>query len=123
MNSPLFDPDSEACHAALEDLRDALIGLGFAVRKKATNEATLRVYPRGFGRYPLLNPRFQQHAMYKGNHQDSGFVVFTVLSKGDDVLDHALRSIPSMDDCDFVPGSTAVGIYHHHGDFVVPLTL
>lgn len=90
--SPVFDPDGEACHVALQQLHDVLDHLGFSVRKKAASEATLRVYLRGYGRYPLLNPRFHSHATCQGKYRPGGFLV--LLSKGDDHLDQQLRGLP-----------------------------
>lgn len=119
--SPVFDPDDEACHVALQQLRDVLDHLGFTVRKKTASEATLRVYPRGYGRYPLLNPRFHSHATYQGKRRRGGFLVLSVLSTGDDRLDHELRDFPSSTDCEFVAGGATDAVYLHHGDFVVPL--
>lgn len=118
----VFDPKAEACHAALEQLRDLLDHLGFSVRKKAPGEAALRVYPRGYGRYPLLNPRFHSHATHLGKRRGGGFLVLTVLSKGDDRLDQDLRTFASSAACDFVSSGRIDGEYYHHGDFVVPLT-
>jgi hypothetical protein len=42
----LYDPDSRACHFALEQLREVLVRLGFKVVKKLPSESTLRVYPQ-----------------------------------------------------------------------------
>ena len=117
----VFDSDSEACHSALQELRIVLDHLGFTVRKKAAGEATLRVYPRRYGRYPLLNPRFESRAIGGRRRRGGGFLVFTVYSKGDERLDEHLREFPSEQGCEFVAAGTAVGIYYHHGDFVIPL--
>ena len=62
----IFDPDSPACHSALQQLAVVHDNLGFTVRKESPREATLRVYPRGSRRYPLLNARFTSLAVYSG---------------------------------------------------------
>jgi len=43
----LYDHHSEACHAALQQLRDVFDAIGFKVRKKSAGESTLRVYIKG----------------------------------------------------------------------------
>jgi hypothetical protein len=54
----IFQPDSLACHAALNALSVVLKQVGFLVDKKRDSESTLRVYLRERLKYPLLNPRF-----------------------------------------------------------------
>jgi hypothetical protein len=56
----LFDPDSSACAAALNDLSVVMEQVGFIVDKKRVSESTLRAYIRKRLTYPLLNPRFQR---------------------------------------------------------------
>jgi hypothetical protein len=118
----LYEPNSEACHRALEDLRVVLDHLGFKVNKKAAREATLRVYLTKRGRYPLLNPRFEPTAAELDANLDTECLDFTVLSKGDDgSLDRHLLSFPSSDQCTFVRVATASGRYYCHGHFIIPV--
>src|SRR5438552_2312378 len=98
----VFDPKSATCHAALEDLAIALDQLGFKVRKKPPQEATLRVYVSRHTRYPLLNPRFEANATYRGRRGTGGFLVFNVLSKGDQALDERLRTFNSNHGTEFL---------------------
>lgn len=119
----LCDPHSDVCHAALEQLSDVLDHLGFTVRKKSPREATLRVYPNGYNNYPLLNPRFEVNPMKAGQRTSGCSVVFTVLSRGDELLDQGLRRFASTRDCAFLPAGTQRGRYFHHGDFVLPIKL
>ena len=63
----------------------------------------------------------QRDAMYQGRRRRGGFLVISVLSKGDDRLDQELRAFASSKDCEFVAAGTTDAGYHHHGDFVVPL--
>ena len=117
----LFDPDSETCHVALENLSVALDQLGFKVRKKSAQEATLRVYPERHNEYPLLNPRFVADAIYRGTREAGGFLVVNVLSKGNAALDERLRNFNSKEDIEFIATDHDSGGYHYHGEFVVPL--
>jgi hypothetical protein len=117
----LFDSSSPVCHAALEDLSVVLDQLGFKVRKKSLQEATLRVYVAKHNQYPLLNPRFETSAVYRGKRQAGGFLVFSVLSKGDEVLDNRLRTFNSNHEGEFTATSHDSAGYHYHGEFVIPL--
>ena len=118
----LCNPKTESCHAALQHLRDVLDHLGFTVRKKPPQEATLRVYPNGFNNYPLLNPRFEPTATSHGNAGDKCVLVFTVLSKGDELLDQHLRRFASIPECEFLPDGSQHGRYFYHGDFLLPVS-
>lgn len=118
----LFNPDSAACHSALQQLWVVLDHLGFKVRKKSSRESTLRVYPKRSNQYPLVNPRFESHAAYRGKRTVGAFVVFSVFSKGDERLDQHLRAFPLTQRCEFIATGVPVSRYYHHGDFVLPLT-
>lgn len=61
--SSVFEPDSAACAAALNDLAVVMKQVGFIVDKKRVSENTLRVYVRKRLTYPLLNPRFQRRSI------------------------------------------------------------
>jgi hypothetical protein len=47
--------------------------------------------------------------------------VFSVLSRGDDILDQRLRAFVSTQDCEFIAARRDSGGYHYHGEFVLPL--
>jgi hypothetical protein len=119
----IFEPGSAACHAALQELALVLQHLGFTVRKKSARESTLRVYPRGHHRYPLLNPRFTRDPVVRVKRQSDGYLECAVWSKGDDRLDHHLRSFQSTPECEFVATGLPGEPYFHHGDFVMPVDL
>jgi hypothetical protein len=106
----------------LRELAIVLDHLGFRVRKKSPREATLRVYPFGFQRYPLLNPRFTSEALYRGKTVRGAFLEINVWSKGDDRLDQHLRAFGSTNICEFVATGRPRPRYFHHGYFVIPVT-
>src|SRR4051812_31647367 len=85
----VFNPDSSACHAALNELLVVLKEVGFVVNKKRDSESTLRVYVHKRLTYPLLNPRFQ-HGPIRSLEARSILEV-TALSKGDKALERRLR--------------------------------
>ena len=117
----IFVPYSEASESALQQLAVVLDQLGFTVRKKSSNESTLRVYPRGYGQYPLINPRFEPDAMYGGTLVNGSFLECDVWSKGDDRLDNVLRGFLSNPECEFVATGRRGKVYFHHGDLVLPV--
>lgn len=72
---------------------------------------TIRVYPRVWGDYPLLNPRFVAPP----------FLCIFTYSKSDD-LDRKLARFPSSDTCWFENQSKRIhGGYRYHGFFVIAL--
>jgi hypothetical protein len=119
----LYDNQSEACHLALEQLREMLDAIGFKVRKKSPRESTLRVYIEGC-QYPLLNPRFESSPECFGVRGHKESLVFTVISRDlGNRLDRALGAFPSTDQCTFSPdASDQPDGYRRHGFFLLPLS-
>jgi hypothetical protein len=89
----IFEPDSIACAAALNDLSVVMKQVGFIVDKKRDSESTLRVYVRKRLTYPLLNPRFQRRSIR--GFTGRAILEITALSKGDEALERRLAAFPS----------------------------
>lgn len=126
MTTPLphgdtFTEGSAANHAALEELREVLLQIGFVVNKKSAKDSTLRVYLDKDRGYPLLNPRFLTR---DPTGQAVECVSFNVLTKGAyEGLDLYLRGYSSSESGYYVPdGFTGHG-YKYHGMFVFPVSL
>jgi hypothetical protein len=106
----------------LDDLSEVLREVGFSVRKRPARELTLRVYPNGFGSYPLLNPRLESSGQAFGLPNVHECFVFTVVSRGpSESLDTALASFVSSAQCSFVPTHGRHSGYTYHGFFVLPV--
>jgi hypothetical protein len=119
---PLFEPLSAANTDALEQLRELMSRVGFAVGKRPKGEATLRAYPVRYRHYPLLNPRFAEHATDLHPAWDAVCLVITVHSKGLVELDAHLQRWASTADCAFVRAAVTSGKHYVHGDFLCRLT-
>lgn len=118
----LYAPGSEAATLALNQLDELLTDLGFCVGHKK-GEGTLRVYPRKYGKYPLLNPVFQASAVWLDPNLNFDVLVITVLSrnrvKG---LDAALSRYQSGGACAFIADKfKSENSYTYHGHFVLPV--
>ncbi len=118
----LFEEGSDANNSALEMLAEALRDIGFRVRKKSPIEHTLRVYPRKYGQYPLLNPRFMADAVHINPAWNKEGVVVSVLSKGQEASIDTLLSSFRSETCVF-SADNAQGQYRYryHGAFFIPL--
>jgi hypothetical protein len=116
----VFEPDSAACTAALNDLAVVMKQIGFIVDKKRVSENTLRVYVRKRLTYPLLNPRFQRPPIR--GLTGRGILEITALSKGDEALGRRLGAFPSSATALFRPVGSQDGRYVNHGYFAVPLS-
>jgi hypothetical protein len=118
------DDKSDACHAALEQLREILLAIGFHVYKKQARYATLQVYLARGSKYPLLNPRFCRYTTDGGGVIDS--LEITVISKedheGHERLKERVRDFIATPACFLIPDQEpAPGGYFYQGRFVFPL--
>lgn len=112
--------DSDKANSqALDDLRELLRAVGFYVRKRAPQEMTLRVYPRGFGSYPLLNPRFVESGQDVGDAGAGERLVFTVVSQRGSVSPESwLGNLSENAEWTYVPLGEDRGRYRYHGQYV-----
>ncbi len=120
----LYEPDSRAHHAALEQLRPVLLDVGYKVVKKSPREHTLRVYPFRLFEYPLLNPVFgcgpicSEGQFSKADHETFNFAVY---SRGNTLaLGERLSRFESGADCLYSGQAGEGDRYRRHGFFVLP---
>jgi hypothetical protein len=119
----LYNRYSDAARISMERLQDVLSGVGYLVRNKSPQEATLRVYPVEYPQYPLLNPHFVQNAAGLDESWDMECVAICVWSKGcGAALDRQLAKFRSTKGCAFFAKSRNCQGYYLHGYFVIPVT-
>src|ERR1043166_2019789 len=112
----LFVETSQSHHLGLEQLIPVLEAAGFRVRKKATNEKTLRVYLDTIGVHPLLNPRFRRR-----RRSPKEVLVISVLSRGNKRFTKALSRFPRTATVEYERIEAPDGKEHLHGDISIPL--
>lgn len=113
LNDPdVFVPSTDANHHALQELAGILKDAGFAVGKKVRQEATLRVYPKKWHEYPLLNPVFANGELYIRVLSDR------IEDSLNDVLVSAANQIVG---CEFVPVGSTGKPYCDYGYLVFAL--
>ena len=118
----IYTYNSDASHLALKQLWGLLQELDFKLVKKANHETTIRAYPVKQKQYPLLNPRFNPTAAWLDAAWDKECLDFTVLSKGDDLLDRKLAHFNSTKECTYIASPFTSGDgYYYHGHFLFPL--
>ena len=127
----LFDPSSTTHRAALDELREHLLRIGYRVTKRPARERTLRVYLDDGIDYPLLNPIITTIPADVDEHGeptsdvDMPVMAIAVFSKGDPDFDERLATFPRGDSLLFIPGRSqndGKG-FVRHGTFLIELPL